>query len=129
MLEGVLKATRRAADLVQQILSNAGKGRFVIQPVDLSSLVRDMEGLLRAAVSKQAELRFELPADPSPVQADATQLRQVVMNLVTNASEAVGESGGTITVRTGLIQADQQARRPSPPKVDLPGAVGFPGGC
>ncbi len=123
MLEGVVKATRRAADLVQQILAYAGKGIFVIQPIDLSDLLRDMEGLLRAAVSKQAELRFELSADPCNVEADASQLRQVVLNLVTNASEAVGESGGTITVRTGLMQADHQALRPSYPKADLPGGL------
>jgi signal transduction histidine kinase len=103
MLEAVGINARRAADLVQQILAYAGKGQFVIESVDLSALVSDMAGLLGAAASIGTELKYELtPALPA-VEADATQLRQVVMNLVTNASEAVAGRGGTITVRTGLV--------------------------
>ncbi|MDB5309414.1 MAG: integral rane sensor hybrid histidine kinase [Gemmataceae bacterium] len=116
MLEEVGKNARRAADLVQQILAYAGKGRFVIQSVDLSRLVREMGGLLGSAVSIKTELGYDLAPVLPPVEADATQLRQVVLNLVTNASEAVEGSGGTITVRTGLIQADHPALRSSPPE-------------
>jgi CheY-like chemotaxis protein len=80
-----------------------------------------MEELLRAAVSKHAELRFELTADPCTVEADTTQIRQVVMNLVTNASEAIGTSGGTITIRTGEVQADAESLRSPYMQGDLPG--------
>jgi signal transduction histidine kinase/CheY-like chemotaxis protein len=121
MLGEVGRNALRAADLVQQILAYAGKGRFVIQSVDLSRLVREMGGLLGSAVSINTELGYDLAPALPPVEADATQLRQVVMNLVTNASEAVAESGGTVTVRTGLIQAEHQAPRSSLPKADLPG--------
>ena len=76
MLEEVGKNARRAADLVLQILAYAGKGRFVVGPVDLSALVRDMAGLLGSAVAAGAELRYDLAADLPAVEADATQLRQ-----------------------------------------------------
>ncbi len=115
MLAEVGKNARRAADLVHQILAYAGKGRFVIQPIDLSALVREMAGLLGSAVSTNTKLGYDLaPALPA-VEGDATQLRQVVINLVANASEAVAERGGTVTVRTGPIRADDEAPRPSHP--------------
>jgi signal transduction histidine kinase len=123
MLEHVSTNARRAADLVLQILAYAGKGRFVIQPVDLSRLVREMGGLLRSAVSVNAELGYDLAPALPPVEADATQLRQVVMNLVTNASEAIAEGGGTITVRTGLIRADDRAPQSRNAKTDVPGGT------
>jgi signal transduction histidine kinase/CheY-like chemotaxis protein len=122
MLEEVGKNTRRAADLVSQILAYAGKGRFVIESVDLSGLVRDMRGLLGAAVSIDAELVYDLGPGLPPVEADATQLRQVVMNLVTNAFESIEKRGGTVTVRTGLMQIDDASLRvkSSHPHTDLP---------
>jgi signal transduction histidine kinase len=120
MLDEAGKNARRAADLVQQILAYAGKGRFIIQLVDLSGLVRDMGGLLEAAVSINAKLEYDLaPALPF-VEADATQLRQVVMNLVKNASEALAELPGTITMRTGLIAAASPPPCASGRKTDLP---------
>jgi signal transduction histidine kinase len=121
MLEEIGKNARRAADLVQQILAYAGKGRFVIRSVDLSRLVREMGGLLGSAVSINTELRYDLAPELPFVEADATQLRQVVLNLVKNASEAVEEGGGAITVRTGLMQADHQTPPSSNPKTDLAG--------
>jgi len=104
MLEEVGKNARRAADLVQQILAFAGKGRFVIQSVDLSSLVREMMGLLNSSVSGNTKLEYELTLASSTVDADATQLRQVVMNLVINASEAIADKPGTVTIRTGIYR-------------------------
>ncbi|MCE9530088.1 MAG: response regulator, partial [Planctomycetes bacterium] len=109
MLVEIGKNARRAADLVAQILAYAGKGRFVIQSVDLSEIVNEMRGLLGSTVSINAELDYDLvPALPL-VEADATQLRQVVVNLVKNASEALEEGKGKITVRTGLIHIDRVA--------------------
>ena len=89
MLDVVSANALRAADLVRQILAYAGKGQFVIQPVDLSALVRGMSGLLGSAVSVNTELVYELAPDLPPTVADETQIRQVIMNLVTNASEAL----------------------------------------
>ena len=103
-LEEVVRATVRAADLTRQLLAYSGEGAFVIRRLDLSSEVRDMATLLRTAISKQATLAWELASVLPAVSADPTQIRQVVMNLITNASDALGETGGTITLRTGITR-------------------------
>jgi signal transduction histidine kinase/ActR/RegA family two-component response regulator len=100
-------AARRAADLAREMLAYSGKGRFVVAPLDLSALVREMTHLLQVSIGKSVVLKQAL-ADHVVVEADATQLRQVVMNLVVNASDAIGEANGVITVATGVMQADRQ---------------------
>ena len=104
-LEEVVRATLRAADLTRQLLAYSGKGAFVIRHLDLSSEVREMATLLRTAISKQAVLAWELAPELPAISADATQVRQIVMNLITNASDALGDNGGTITLRTGVIHS------------------------
>ncbi|HET9465716.1 MAG TPA: ATP-binding protein [Gemmatimonadales bacterium] len=105
-LEEVVRATLRAADLTRQLLAYSGKGAFVIRHLDLSAEVREMATLLRTSISKQATLAWELAPDLPSVTADPTQIRQVVMNLITNASDALGEAGGTITLRTGVTRLE-----------------------
>jgi PAS domain S-box-containing protein len=102
-LEEVVRATIRAADLTRQMLAYSGKGAFVVRHLDLSNEVREMATLLRTAISKQASLVWELAPDLPAVNADGTQIRQIVMNLITNASDALPATGGTITLRTGEI--------------------------
>ena len=92
----------RAADLVRQLLAFAGKGRVASEHVDLTVMVREMLQLLGSSIRKKAELRFE-PADPGPlVEGDAAQLKQVAMNLITNASDAMADLPGVIRVSTGI---------------------------
>jgi PAS domain S-box-containing protein len=105
-LDEVVRATLRAADLTRQLLAYSGKGAFVIGPLELSREVRDMATLLRTAISKQATLAWDLASDLPAIRADATQVHQVVMNLITNASDALGDAAGTITLRTGLLSAE-----------------------
>jgi PAS domain S-box-containing protein len=101
------QAAQRAAELTRQLLAYAGKGRFVVEPVDCSQVVREMTALLRTAVSRNAQVSLSL-ADALPaVEADITQLRQVVMNLITNASDALPESGGLIFIHTGRQELDE----------------------
>lgn len=100
------RASLRATDLCKQMLAYAGKGRFVVQYINLNELVEDTTRLLRVSVSKKAGLRFALSARPVAIQADATQIRQLVMNLVINASEAIGDRSGNIVVATGFVHAD-----------------------
>jgi PAS domain S-box-containing protein len=102
------QAAQRAAELTRQLLAYAGKGRFVVEAVDASSVVREMTALLRTAVSRNAQVRLQLADGLSSIEADVTQLRQVVMNLITNASDALPESGGLIHVHTGEQQLDEQ---------------------
>ncbi len=105
LLEDLQVAARRAAELTRQLLAYSGKGRFVVEPVDLSALVREMGRLLTTVVSKKAHVVSELRDDLPRVRADATQLRQVVMNVITNASDALGDAPGTITIRTRRMHA------------------------
>jgi len=106
-LDAVEKAALRAADLCKQMLAYAGKGRLDVRKVDLSVVVRESTDLLRLSISKKAELKFDLPPSLPPVEADATQLRQVVMNLVMNASDALADLPGVIRISTGLVHASR----------------------
>jgi PAS domain S-box-containing protein len=100
-LDEVVRATQRAAELTQQLLAYSGRGEVENLHLDLSSEVREMATLLRTAISKQATLVWDLTDDLPAVCGDPAQIRQVVMNLITNASDALGEAPGTITLRTG----------------------------
>jgi PAS domain S-box-containing protein len=105
-LKQIESAAQRAADLCLQMLAYAGRGQFVVQPVDLNLLTQEMTQLLATALSKKAVLKYNLTPELPQVKADATQLRQIVMNLVTNASDAIGPRSGVVTVTTGVIDAD-----------------------
>jgi two-component system, cell cycle sensor histidine kinase and response regulator CckA len=94
------RTAQRAADLTRQLLAYSGKGRFVVEPLQLSALAGEMAQLLRTVVSKDAALELELDDTLPPILGDATQLRQVIMNLITNASDALQGRRGTVTVRT-----------------------------
>jgi PAS domain S-box-containing protein len=106
-LEDIERASRRAADLCRQMLAYSGKGRFVIQPISLNELVSEMGQLLSVSTSKKARVTQTFAPDLPSVMADATQIRQVVMNLITNASEAIDDREGTITLRTGSLSCDR----------------------
>ncbi len=98
---------RRAADLTEQMLAYSGRGRFVVGTVSLNETVEEMEYLFEVAVSKNAVLQYDLADDLPAIEADVSQIRQVLMNLVTNASEAIGDSSGVISVSTGAIECDR----------------------
>ncbi len=100
-IEQIGKAARRAAALAGQMLDYSGRGQYLIEPVDLTRLVSDMKEMLHIAVPKKADLRLYLAKTPPLFEGDADQVRQVVLNLVTNAAESLGKDGGTITVTTG----------------------------
>ena len=106
-LQNIEKAAVRAADLAKQMLAYSGKGMFVVEPINLNQLLDEMIHLLEVSVSKKAELKLELPDALPTVQGDSTQLRQIVMNLVINASEAIGEQSGVISITTGFQHFDQ----------------------
>jgi len=90
------------------MLAYSGRGRFIVGPVNLSDLVREMGELLRVSISKKAIVEYDLAPNLPTTIADAAQLRQVVMNLITNASEALGEQEGKITLRTRVAQVDRK---------------------
>ena len=106
-LESLERIIHRASDLTRQMLAYSGKGRFVVRPYDLNHVVREMAHLLEVSISKKIALRFNL-AEPLPlVEADAAQIQQVIMNLVTNASDAIGDREGTIRLSTAVAALDR----------------------
>ncbi|MFA6147716.1 MAG: PAS domain S-box protein [bacterium] len=105
-LEEVEKASHRAADLCRQMLAYSGKGRFVIESLDLGEVVKEMADMLAMSISKKAILEYRISPDLPRVEADASQIRQVVMNLIINASEAIGDNPGVISVTVGTMDCD-----------------------
>jgi signal transduction histidine kinase len=102
-LKQVIYGAEQAGNLTRQLMAYAGKGRSVAAEIDLGALARNTVGLLRASVPKTVQIRLDLDPEPPPVFADATQIQQVLMNLVINGSEAIGpNTPGTITVGAGL---------------------------
>jgi PAS domain S-box-containing protein len=97
-LERAIEGTHRCGDLLHQILAHAGRAEERREPVDLGSLVRGMGDLLRVAIGAGCELRYEMEDGLPPVEADAAQIRQIVMNLITNGAEAIGAGSGSVTV-------------------------------
>ncbi len=121
LVKDIETAALRAADLTRQLLAYSGKGHFVVQPVDLSALVKESGRLLAAVLSKKAEVHYELAPDLPTVEGDETELRQVIMNLLTNASDALGDQCGSILVRTGVTTLEEGARQELAHGTTLPG--------
>jgi two-component system, cell cycle sensor histidine kinase and response regulator CckA len=105
-LEGIETAARRAADLCRQMLAYSGRGRFVVEPVNLQELVEQMGHLLSVSVSKKVTLKYHFTEGVPSIEADVSQMRQAILNLVTNGAEAIGESSGVVQVTVGLWQCD-----------------------
>jgi two-component system cell cycle sensor histidine kinase/response regulator CckA len=103
----ISRASRRAAELCQQMLAYSGRGHFVIEAVSLNDLVLDMTQMLEVSIAKKAELQLTLAENLPAVEADTTQIRQILMNLITNAAEAVGDRNGTIAISTGIVHCDR----------------------
>jgi PAS domain S-box-containing protein len=109
----------RAADLCKQMLAYSGKGLFVVRRLDLSQLVEETTELLQLSISKKARLRLDLAHELPPILADATQLQQILMNLVINASDAIGTRDGVIQLRSGLVHVDRPLVRGFTPATDI----------
>ncbi|HNX30747.1 MAG TPA: PAS domain-containing protein [Holophaga sp.] len=110
-LDNIEHTILRAAELTKQMLAYSGRGRFVVRPHDLNQVVREMTHLLNVSISKKITVRYDLAGGLPPVEADAAQIQQVVMNLVTNASEAIGDQEGTIDIATRTHPLDEGVLR------------------
>jgi signal transduction histidine kinase/CheY-like chemotaxis protein len=99
-------ASHEAAQLIHQMLAYSGRGHFVTETLDLNALIEETTNLLSAVISKQAVLKYELEPSLPPINGDASQIRQVIMNLITNASDAIGKKSGVIAISTGVVDAD-----------------------
>ncbi|HEX5689504.1 MAG TPA: hypothetical protein VFX76_05860 [Roseiflexaceae bacterium] len=107
LIKAAMQGARRAAALTAQMPAYSGKGRFVVESLDLSALIEGISRLLDISISKKCVLKYDLVPDLPSVEADATQMRQVIMNLVINASEAIGDRSGVIALSTGAMHCDR----------------------
>ncbi len=107
LLDTIVKAGERAADLTRQMLAYSGKGRFIVQPVDLSEVVGEVTGLVRSTTPRSIEIRSNLESGLPVIEADRSQIYQVLMNLILNAAEAIGDGPGLIRIRTGTVWFDK----------------------
>ncbi|HTM49013.1 MAG TPA: PAS domain S-box protein [Bryobacteraceae bacterium] len=108
LLHDALKASERASHLTRQLLAYAGKGHFVIEPIDISGLVREISALIQTSIPKNVHLRLDLAEGLSFIQADASQIQQLVMNLVINGAEAIGpDKSGSVSVTTSVQEVDE----------------------
>jgi two-component system CheB/CheR fusion protein len=101
-LRSIVRASERAADLTRQLLAYAGKGRFLTEQIGLSGLIREILVLIRTSIPKSVDVKLDLTPDLPPVEADPAQIQQLLMNLVINGAEAIGEGNpGSVEIRTG----------------------------
>lgn len=119
-LENARQAARRAADLVKQLLTYAGKNRVELLPLDLNEAVRGVAQLCEASLSKKVSLTLDLQSAQLPVEANGGQVGQVLLNLVTNAAEAIDKGEGRISVRTEKVVCDTKTLARLRPDEPLP---------
>ncbi len=104
-------AGQRAAELCRQMLAYSGKASFEIASLNLNALIREMTQLLQVSLARTIRLVYDFAPDLPAVECDPTQIRQVVMNLVMNAAEAIGEQPGTIRLSTAAVHAERDLLR------------------
>lgn len=100
-------ATKRASDLIRQMLIYSGKVQQNLQIIRIGKAVEDILALVKSSISKKALFNAHLDGDKNPIRADITQIQQIAMNLVINASEALEEGSGEITVESGEMHCDK----------------------
>jgi PAS domain S-box-containing protein len=119
LVHRIIQTGEQLAHLTRQLLAYAGKGRFVLEPLDVSALAREMTELLRLSIPNEVTLHFDLATDLPAIKADRGQAQQILMNLVINAGEAIGDHDGLVTVRTQLRTVDDGFVRTHPEAAGL----------
>ncbi len=105
-LQAIQNASYSASDLCKQMLAYSGKGMFVVKAINLSDLVENMGKLIDVSLAKNVVLKYHLTENLPPIDADVAQMQQVVLNLITNASEAIEGKSGVISMSTGVMQVN-----------------------
>ena len=113
-LTEIKECSKQAANLVSQMLAYVGRGQYVVEAIDLSKVIRELAQMLESSSLKKTSIEYDLAGDLPTIEADAMQIRQVVMTLVTNAIEATGEQGGNVRIRTGVMEASRADLADSP---------------
>ncbi len=104
-LQRIVESTDKAADLCKQMLAFSGRGKFIVKPLDISQLIESILNILEVSLNKGVILKLSLTENLPMIEADASQIQQIAMNLITNANEAIDTKSGVISIRTGVMQA------------------------
>jgi CheY-like chemotaxis protein len=121
-LRSIVQAGERAAFLTRQMLAYAGRGRFVTEAIDLGGLVREISELVRTSIPKSVELKLDFAPNLPPIEADPAQMQQVIMNLVINGAEAIGENApGKVEIRTCVCEINEREAANLFPVAHAPG--------
>ena len=120
MLKDIITASQRAGQFCQQMLAYAGRGSVKSSKFELSELISELSGLVLAALSKKTSLEYSLHDKPIFLEGDENQLLQVIMNLVTNAAEAIGDDNGQIVVSSKVVHHGEDSLRSLAPQDTLP---------
>ena len=99
LLAAAERAGNRAADLVKQLLNYAGKGRREMRPIDIGQVMKDALAIVQASVSKKITITRDIPANSPTLEGDVGQIQQLILNLVLNGAEAIGENNGEVSIR------------------------------
>jgi len=107
LIKNIESASERAASLCKQMLAYSGKGQFILEHINLSNMVEEMMALLEVSIQNKVVMRLDLNTELASIEADAAQMQQVILNLIINASEAIDDNNGVITIHTDIVQIDQ----------------------
>ncbi|MBN2725363.1 MAG: PAS domain S-box protein [Deltaproteobacteria bacterium] len=119
-IQSVEKTSRRAAELIKQLLAYSGKGKFVLEKIDPGALVEEMAHLLEVTIPKNVSIRYKFRENVPVIEGDPTKIRQIVMNLITNAADAIGKVSGLITISTGSMECDEEYLQDNYTEYELP---------
>ena len=112
VLDDIMSASERAANLTRQLLAYAGKGHFAVAPIDLTALIREISRLVQSTIPKNVQVRLDLEENLPCIEGDSAQLQQVVMNLLINAAEAIPEArAGNVLIAARARPIDESYLR------------------
>ncbi|MBN2183702.1 MAG: PAS domain-containing protein [Candidatus Krumholzibacteriota bacterium] len=107
-IQHIETAALRATELTKQMLAYSGKGRYLVEELDMNEMIEEMSNLLEVVRYKNVEIKYDFSKELPAVKADVVQMHQVVMNLLTNASEAIGKYNGVVSISTGVMECDRE---------------------
>lgn len=103
-LDNIIQACQRAADLTRQMLAYAGKGKMVCSRENINDIINDISALMGSSIPKKIRIEKSLDSHIPLIEVDASQIRQIILNLVTNSAEAIGDNNGMIEINTGICE-------------------------
>jgi PAS domain S-box-containing protein len=103
-LDNIIQACQRAADLTRQMLAYAGKGKMICSKENINDIINDISSLIDSSIPKKIRIEKSLASQLPLIEVDTSQIRQIILNLITNSSEAIGNDSGAIEISTGLSE-------------------------